>query len=107
MKINPKLLDIDNVTDCFKLRRKSATVQMAANTIMEKALDTVTAITGYTVVSILPFENGYGDQWIVSYSFYGGRVYAMIHNKYSSALTSTLVYYILYIRTDIYDKLLT
>lgn len=46
--------------------------------------------SGYTLRGFMNLNNGYGDQWLVSYGVYGSNVVAMVYSKYGASLTSTI-----------------
>ena len=52
----------------------------------------------YTFIGIMNDTNGYGDQWLISYSSYGGNVVAMVHSKYGGILSSAITCKLLYIK---------
>lgn len=75
-------------------------VTVPGNSLNSYNLDTITIPSGYMVLGILPRMNGYGDQWLVSLSYYSNKVVAMIHSKYSSSLTNTISYFVIFIKTN-------
>lgn len=106
MKINPDLID-NKITDVFKIKKYSKQVQIGANAFVNTNMGSSSNITGYTRLGVLPQENGYGDQWLVSYSIYSSnQIQAVIHSKYNSTLTAILVCYVIYIKTDVYNSIL-
>ena len=90
----------------IKLEDFETSATVSGNAIQDIDMGAITIPTGYTLVGILPRNNGYGDQWIVSYSAYNDHIYAMVNNRYSSSLTSTLKCYTIYIKTDIFNEML-
>lgn len=106
MKINPNLIE-NKITDVFKLKRYSKSVTIGANAFTNINMGSSADITGYTRVGVIGRENGYGDQWLVSYTIYSNnQVQAMVHSKYTSSLTASLVCYVVYMKTDVYNSIL-
>ena len=58
---------------------------------------------GYTYVGCIANENGYGDQFLVTYSKYGENITAMVHNQFASNLTKTLKCIVIYVKEDYYN----
>ncbi len=106
MKINPALIE-NKVTDVFKIKKYSKSITVSANGMTTVNMGTLSVPSGYTFVGILSYENGYGDQWVVSYCRYSGNVQATVHSKYNASLTNSLTCYVLYIKTDVYNTILT
>lgn len=106
MKINPALIE-NKVTDVFKIKKYELNITMGANAMSNFNMGSVSAPTGYTLFGIVPHSAGYGDQFLVSYSFYSGRVEAMVHSKYNATLSNKLVCYVIFIKTDVYNAILT
>lgn len=101
----------------FKLRKVSKSVTVGANAISNFTLLDTTAfknikneLPDYTPVSVIPYRNGYTDQWFVSISFYGNigdtqSVVAMIRSKYTSSLTNNIEFSIVFVRNDLLDSI--
>lgn len=101
----------------FKLRKVSKSVTVGANAISNFTLLDTTAFKNiknefpdYTPVSVIPYRNGYADQWLVSISFYGNvgddqLVAAMIRSKYNSTLTNNIEFSIAFVRNDLLDSI--
>lgn len=97
------ILDIQ--TDFLKIVELKTIVTVGANTTVSAQVGAIPSIEGYTCLGVLPYVNGYGDQWIVSYAKYNGDyIYAMIHSKYSSSLTADIICRLIYIKTTYYDN---
>ena len=90
----------------FKFKRYEKSITLGANAINSFDMGSVSAPTGYTLFGIVPHSVGYGDQFLVSYSFYNSKVVAMARSKYSSSLTNTLVCYVIFVKTDEYNEML-
>ena len=84
----------------FILEKHDVSVTVPANSFNSYNLDAVTIPSGYTLVGVIPRINGYGDQWLVSLSYYSNKVVAMIHSKYNGSLTNTISYYLLFVRSN-------
>lgn len=52
--------------------------------------------SGYTYITTLLTESGYGDQWQVTVTSYGGALYAQIESNYGTQLTANITGYSLY-----------
>lgn len=101
----------------FKLRKVSRSVTVGANTISNFTLLDTTAfknikneLPDYTSVSVIPYRNGYTDQWLASISFYGNTgdtqsVVATIRSKYTSSLTNNIEFSIVFVRNDLLDSI--
>ena len=65
----------------IKLEEFESSATVSGNAMQEVNMGSASIPTGYTLLGIIPRNNGYGDQWVVSYSLYNDSVYAMIHSK--------------------------
>lgn len=88
------------LTNDMMLEKHDVSVTVPANSLNKYDMDTVTIPNGYTLIGVIPRLNGYGDQWLVSLSYYSNKVVAMIQSKYSGSLTNTISYYLLFVRTN-------
>lgn len=84
----------------IKYKSFSKKVTISANANGAVSLGTLSTPNGYTFIGILPLENGYGDQWLVTYSLYGGAVYAYYKSWYGASLTGTLRCTAIFINTS-------
>lgn len=91
-------------SDWFKFRRKSVSVNVPSGGSNFDLTSSLEEPTGYTFFTVIPYLNGYADQWVVSYSRYGNKIIATIYSKYNGNLTSNLEFMIIYIRSDLYDS---
>lgn len=96
----------NTINGLFKIKYYEGQITVGANASATVNLGSTPSITGYTLVGILPRSSGYGDQWIVSFSFYSGNVQAMVQSTYSSSLTNTVSCYVVYIKTDYFNSIL-
>ena len=101
--------DITNLVskDFIKLTRFSKSVTVTGNSISTHNLGSYTVPSGYTLIGIIPYQLGYADQWLVSLSVYGSNIQATIHSKHANNLTNNLIYYLVFIKTDFYNSILT
>lgn len=60
-------------------------------------------ISGYTLAGIMTYNQGYGDQWLISYGIYGGNIVAETRSKYPADLTNYIQVRLLYLRNDYYN----
>ena len=89
------------LTPPIKIQKFSKSVTIGANAFTTTDLGTISVPTGYNFLGIVANENGYGDQWLVSYSWYGGKCQAMIHSRHNASLTKTLIARAIFIRSDL------
>ena len=90
----------------FKLKKYSQSVTVGANDFVDVTIGNLVSIDGYYMLGVIGRENGYGDQWLISYSLYGTSLVAMIHSKYNVSLTATISCYVVYVKTDYYNEIL-
>lgn len=90
----------------IKIMRVTASVTVPGNSISKYDLATISVPSGYRIIGVLPLVNGFGDQWLVSTSYYSNKIVAMVQSKYSSSLTSTIECYVIFFKQDYYDKIL-
>lgn len=101
--VNTALNNIDLNFLKFKMMEKS-NVTVSGNSSTSVDVGTFTVPDGYTFIGILPINNGYGDQWIVSYCRYNNSCVAMIDNHYAQSLTSQLRCCVLFVKTDYFNQ---
>lgn len=73
-------------------------VTLAPKTFAVFTVGALTIPSGYDLLGIVGRTNGYGDQWMVSYSEYAGNVLAMCYSKYDGSLTQNLRCNAIYIK---------
>lgn len=59
------------------------------------------AFSGYTLEGIMSYNNGFGDQFLVSYAVYGTKLLAYVKNYHPAELTFSLGCTLLYLRDDL------
>ena len=59
------------------------------------------AFSGYTLEGIMSYNNGFGDQFLVSYAVYGTKLLAYVKNHHPAELTFSLGCTLLYLRDDL------
>ena len=59
------------------------------------------SFSGYTLEGIMSYNNGYGDQFLVSYAVYGTKLLAYVKNHHPAELTFSLGCTLLYLRDDL------
>lgn len=57
-------------------------------------------ISGYNFAGIMTYNQGYADQWLISYGAYGGNIVAEIRSKYPADLTNVIEVRLLYLKSD-------
>ena len=93
-ELNSKLFKKEKLSKQITINSKSfAAVDMGIYTIPD----------GYDFLGIIPFSSGYGDQWQVSFSEYGKKIWAIVYNYYGSSLTSTIICNVIYAKKGYFD----
>lgn len=87
--------------DSFKFRLFSSSATVPANGEISINLGVPNAPSGYEYLGCIPYQSGYGDQWVISYGLYQDSIYAKIISTWGSPLTSTISCYVVYIKSSI------
>lgn len=87
--------------DSFKFRLFSSSATVPANGEISINLGVPNAPSGYEYLGCIPYQSGYGDQWVISYGLYQDSIYAKIISTWGSPLTSTISCYVVYINSSI------
>lgn len=107
-QINPKIQQyedfVNDYSNLFKFQHFSLPVYIGANANVSASVGQIHTPSGYTLLGILPLENGYSDQWQVTYSRYGTGVQAYIKSYHSSDLQATLQCVAVYVKTNYYNQ---
>lgn len=91
----------DLTNDSFKFRLFSSSATVPANGEISINLGVPNAPSGYEYLGCIPYQSGYGDQWVISYGLYQDSIYAKIISTWGGALTSTISCYVVYINSSI------
>lgn len=91
----------DLPNDSFKFRLYSSSATVPANGEISINLGVPNAPSGYEYLGCIPYQSGYGDQWVISYGLYQDNIYAKIISTWGSPLTSTISCYVVYINSSI------
>lgn len=91
----------DLTNDSFKFRLFSSSATVPANGEISINLGVPNAPSGYEYLGCIPYQSGYGDQWVISYGLYQDSIYAKIISTWGSPLTSTISCYVVYINSSI------
>lgn len=91
----------DLPNDSFKFRLYSSSATVPANGEISINLGVPNAPSGYEYLGCIPYQSGYGDQWVISYGLYQDSIYAKIISTWGGALTSTISCYVVYINSSI------
>lgn len=91
---------LENFNSLFKFQNVNQQVTIGGNGNVGSPIANINTPEGYTILGILPLENGYGDQWQVTYSVYQNQVYAYIKSYYAQQLTAFLKCTVIYIKSD-------
>lgn len=98
----------NNVNSLFKFQSFSQAVQIGGTAAVSATMGTLNTPNGYTLLGVLPLENGYSDQWQVTYAKYNASgmniVQAYIKSYYSTTLTATLRCVAVFVKTDYYNQ---
>lgn len=84
----------------FKFQSVNQQVIIGANGNVGSPIANINTPEGYTILGILPLENGYADQWQVTYAVYQNQVFAYIKSYYAQQLTAFLKCTVIYIKSD-------
>lgn len=99
--VNQGLLSINNfIGDLFKFQSVNQQVTIGANGNVGSPIANINTPEGYTILGIFPLENGYADQWQVTYAVYQNQVFAYIKSYYAQQLTAFLKCTVIYIKSD-------
>lgn len=100
-----KLSNILTLNNNFlKFVKLSKNITISANGTISVTIASLPTISGYTYFGIIALQNGYADQWLVSYSEYGGNVVAMVHSNYGYQLSGDLNCVLIYVKNDYLAK---
>ena len=104
--IQSTLATTTDISNTFRIAKctKSITVPSGDSS---QVLFAPPTINGYTLVGIISNGNGFGDQWLISYSIYGANIVAEIRSKYSSNLTAPVIVVLLYVKNEWYNSMVT
>ena len=91
------------VDSIFKFKKYEKEITMNATSSKAVTMGSFSVPEGYTYVGCIANENGYGDQFLVTYSKYGENITAMVHNQFASNLTKTLKCIVIYVKEDYYN----
>ncbi len=91
------------VDSLFKFKKYEKEVTMNGTSSKAVTMGSFSVPEGYTYVGCIANENGYGDQFLVTYSKYGENITAMVHNQFASNLTKTLKCIVIYVKEDYYN----
>ena len=95
------------LTSAFRFRKYKKSITVPANGFGVLDMGALNVPSGYEYLGVIPYQNGYGDQWVVSYGMYSGaNLYAMVHSRYGGSLTTNLECYVVYINTSIKSKMI-
>lgn len=91
----------------IRITKCSATITVPANALAKYDIASITVPTGYKLVGVIPRVNGFGDQWLVSLSYYSNKIVAMVQSKYNGELTSSIECFVIFFKDYFYDKVIT
>lgn len=95
-----KMITDNDLHSLFKFQNVNKQVTIGGNGNIGTPIANINTPEGYTILGILPLENGYGDQWQVTYCSYQNQVYAYIKSYYAQQLTAFLKCTVIYIKSD-------
>ena len=93
----------NKMDDVLKFQEFGVAVEIGANYNGSVNMGKVKTPEGYTYLGIVSNNNGYGDQWQVTYSKYGENVYAYIKSYHGATLTSGVHCRVIFVKTDYYS----
>lgn len=77
---------------------------VGVNANMTVSMGSIATPSGYEFVGIIPVENGYGDQWQVTYAKYGANgVFAYIKSYYGATLQAGLQCNVVFIKSGLFS----
>lgn len=91
------------VNSIFKFKKYEKEVTMNGTSSKAVTMGSFINIEGYTYLGCIANENGYGDQFLVTYSKYGENITAMVHNQFASNLTKILKCIVIFVKEDYYN----
>lgn len=91
------------VNSIFKFKKYEKEVTMNGTSSKAVTMGSFIDIEGYTYLGCIANENGYGDQFLVTYSKYGENITAMVHNQFASNLTKILKCIVIFVKEDYYN----
>ena len=91
---------LENFNSLFKFQNVNQQVTIGANGNVGSPIANINTPEGYTILGFLPLENGYADQWQVTYAVYQNQVFAYIKSYYAQQLTAFLKCTVIYIKSD-------
>lgn len=91
------------VDGIFKFKKYTKNITIGGTSSKAMTMGSFSVPEGYTYVGCIANENGYGDQFLVTYSKYGENITAMVHNQFASNLTKTLKCIVIYVKEDYYN----
>lgn len=100
----PVLGTFKKLSSMIKIRRLVKTVSIPVNANASFNMGSLAAPSGYEYVGILPVENGYGDQWQVTYAKYGPNgVFAYVKSYYGATLQASLQCNVVFIKSGLFS----
>lgn len=102
--LNKQSNNISEQSDIFKFVKYSLGVYLGANSNGSVSMGTLKTITDYTYIGIIPIDNGYGDQWQITYARYGNSVQAYLKSYYGAGLSGNLECMVVYVKTSYYNN---
>lgn len=91
------------VNSIFKFKKYEKEVTMNGTSSKAVTMGSFSAPEGYVYLGCIANENGYGDQFLVTYSKYGENITAMVHNQFASNLTKILKCIVIFVKEDYYN----
>lgn len=101
-----KIITGDDLLSLFKFQMVNQQVTIGGNGNVGTPIANLANPSGYTMLGILPLENGYADQWQVSYARYNNQVVAYIKSYYPQQLKSYLKCVVIYIKSNYFTSVM-
>ena len=93
-----------NVNDLFKFQFFSTSVYIGGMAKVSTVMGKLKIPTNYTFLGVIAVNNGYGDNWQVTYSKYGDDVVAYVDSYINTALNSTLQCIAIFAKSEYYNQ---
>lgn len=92
------------LNELFKFQYFFKPVVIGANGNIGTIMGALNVPDGYKFIGTLAINNGYGDQWVVTYAKYANNIVAYIASFYNGSLTSQLECMAVFIKEEYYNN---
>lgn len=92
------------LNDLLKFQEFEKDVTIDSNEYKSVTMGALEIPADYIFLGCIAVNNGYADQFIVSYSNYGSNIVAIVHNRYVVQLSNKLKCKAIFIKKEYYNK---